>query len=71
MPITAVIILNTRLRNHKILTRVVVGVGEKDDWMGVAREVGAAVPPAVLFNIATSCERRSVAVSVGSSRRPL
>ena len=64
MPITAVVRLNTRLRNHKILTRVVVEVGEKDDWMGVAREVGVGVPPAVLFIIATSCERRR---SVGSS----
>jgi len=66
MSITAVVRLNTRLRNNKILTRVVVGVGEKDGWMGVAREVGAAVPPAVLFIIATSCERRSVVVSTGS-----
>jgi len=63
MPITAVVRLNTRLRYHKILTRVVVGVGEKDDWMGVEREVGVGVPPAVLI-IATSCERRS---AVGSS----
>jgi len=64
MPITAVVILNTRLRNHKILASVVVEVGGKGVCMGVGNEVGAVAPPAVLFIIATSCERRR---SVGSS----